>query len=130
MLSVAFAARSPKRTHAEPCKYQAEPRRSSHSPVRSLARMVGGVLAEQGHPTNARKHQKNKASYFQPELMQHRTEMSQGRPGAAQQSYISSATFYLLAGNSGRDANFLRRRGIPHCSRFYQPSGLEYGLEG
>ena len=85
---------------------------------------------KQSDRANARKHQKNKARDFQPELMQHRTEMPHSRPGAAQHGSVSAATCYLLARNPRRNAQFLCRRSISHCSRFYQSPGLEYRFRG
>src|SRR5437868_15542761 len=92
--------------------------------------MVGRVLTNQTDYSNRCKHKENKTRNLQPELMQHTAKMRQRSPGAAYQCAKGPTALYLLASYPCRHTQFLGRRSICHCSRFYQCPGLEYGFRG
>lgn len=69
-------------------------------------RVIGPVFACDGNQSHSRKCQKNKAGYLKPELMEHTAEMTEGGPGAFQNSRVGPGALDLLSGNASCNAQF------------------------
>lgn len=70
------------------------------------SRVIGSVLACEGNQSHSRKCQKNKAGYLKPELMEHTAEMTEGGPGAFQNSRVGPGALDLLSGNASSNPQF------------------------
>jgi hypothetical protein len=100
--------RTPERTYSEPAEYGCETSSDGKVTGGPLASMKRVEFANQSHQAYSGKGKENKASYFEPQLVQDASEMAQRGPNAARNRAIGLAALHLLARNPGGNAHFSR----------------------
>ena len=111
-----FSFHSPKRSQAEICERSAKAYGDDYSSRSAFAGLVAGVLAGGGKASDERQEQKNRASDFQPELVQHPPEGGGSRAGSVHDCRDRAVALNLLAGNPRQNAQFTGCRKRSHGS--------------
>jgi hypothetical protein len=113
-LTLTLFSRSQKRTDSKPYKSQGKASRDRHTVGRGLPSAVFHVLTRQRAGAEESNEQKQRARYFEPELVRRMTKGAQGRFRAAQNGIQRAAAASLLVGDASNGSKFLQIRNFRH----------------